>query len=132
MSPNDLSKALVRIVASVRSVGDALGPGLAVGQYEAALERTMRANQLQFARQYPFGVPFDGPRDRGFYADFIVEGRILLELAQMPSLDAEETDLALNYLCESGADICLLINFGRNPVEIRRILPSGAWTVPSG
>ena len=85
----------------------------------------MRENKLQFARQYPIGVPFYGSARRGFHADFIVEGRVLLELAHMPALDAEETDLALNYLRESGADICLLINFGRVPVEIRRILPSG-------
>ena len=102
--------------------------GQALSEYEAVLERAMRESKLQFARQYPIGVPFYGPRDRGFRADFIVEGRVLLELTQMRALDAEETDLALNYLRESGADICLLINFGRIPVEIRRILPSGAWS----
>jgi GxxExxY protein len=88
----------------------------------------MREQKLQFARQYPIGVPFHGPRDRGFRADFIVEGVILLELAQVAALDAEGTDLALNYLRESATDICLLINFGRNPVEIRRIQPSGEWS----
>ncbi|HET6845522.1 MAG TPA: GxxExxY protein [Anaerolineales bacterium] len=128
MEPHDLTPALRRILASARSVGSAMGPGADLEQYEAALDRSMRAVQLQFARQYPIGVPFYGPRDRGFYADFIVEGRILLELMHMPALDTEATDLALNYLCESGADICLLINFGRVPIEIRRILPSGNWT----
>ena len=89
----------------------------------------MREHKLQFARQYPIGVPFMGPRDRGFYADFIVEGWVLLELTHSAGLDAEATDLALNLLRESQADICLLINFGRAPVEIRRIVPSGEWTV---
>ena len=89
----------------------------------------MREHKLQFARQYPVGVPFMGPRDRGFYADFIVEGWVLLELAHSAGLDAEATDLALNLLRESKAEICLLINFGRAPVEIRRIVPSGEWTV---
>jgi GxxExxY protein len=128
MAPPDLTPALRRILASARSVGSAMAPGLALDEYEAALERSMRVAKLQFARQYPIGVPFYGPRDRGFYADFIVEGRILLELMHMPALDAEATDLALNYLIESEADICLLINFGRVPMEIRRILPSGAWS----
>jgi GxxExxY protein len=128
MSGSDLSNALSRILVCAGAVGDQLRPGQALSQYEAVLERTMRESKLQFARQYPIGVPFDGPRDRGFRADFIVEGRVLLELAHMQALDAEQTDLALNYLRESGADLCLLINFGRTPVQIRRILPSGRWS----
>lgn len=128
MSGSDLRKALGRILACASAVSDELQPPQALSLYEAALERAMRESKLQFARQYPIGVPFDGPRDRGFRADFIVEGRVLLELAHMQALDAEKTDLALNYLRECGADICLLINFGRIPVEIRRILPSGTWS----
>ena len=70
-----------------------------------------------------------GPPNRGFYVDFIVEGRVLLELMHVAALRAEHTDLALNYLRESEADVCLLINFGRSPVEIHRILPSGESSV---
>lgn len=125
MSPTDPGKALNRILACAQAAADAVGSERELEQYEVALERSMREHQLQFARQYPIGVPFYGPRDRGFYADFIVEGVILLELKRVKALGAAEADLALSYLRESGADICLLINFGRTPVEIRRILPSG-------
>ena len=129
MAAYDLSRVIGRIVASAQAVAEGVQPGQAVEQYEAALERNMREHKLQFARQYPIGIPFDGPPDRGFYADFIVEGRVLLELMlRGERWDATETDLAFNYLRESGADICLLINFGRSPVEIRRILPSGEWS----
>jgi GxxExxY protein len=125
MSPSDPSKALERVLACTQAAAAGVGPEGELEQYETALERSMRGQQLQFARQYPIGVPFYGPRHRGFYADFIVEGVILLELVRVKALGATEADLALNYLRESGADLCLLINFGRAPVEVRRILPSG-------
>ena len=128
MAAYDLSRVIARIVASAQAVAEGAQPGQAVQQYEAALDRDMREHKLQFARQNPIGVPFDGPPDHGFYADFIVEGRVLLELICVATLGPTETDLAFNYLRESGADICLLINFGRSPVEIRRILPSGEWS----
>ena len=126
---HDLSRVLSRIDACALEVGERLRPSTDLQQYESSLDRSMREHKLQFARQYPIGVPFMGPRDRGFYADFIVEGWVLLELTHSAGLDAEATDLALNLLRESQADICLLINFGRAPVEIRRIVPSGEWTV---
>jgi GxxExxY protein len=128
MAPYDLGKVVERIIACAQAAAEGVRPGGALEQYEEALDRAMRQQMLQFARQYPIGIPFYGPRDRGFRADFIVEGRILLELAHVVALDAAGTDLALNYLRESGADICLLINFGRIPVEIRHILPSGKWS----
>jgi len=132
MAVYDLGRVLEPIIACAQAVGDELRPGRAVSEYETALDRNMRERKLQFARQYPIGIPFDGPPDRGFRADFIVEGRVLLELMHASALGAEESDLALAYLRESGADVCLLINFGRVPVEIRRILPSGDWSAEPG
>jgi len=123
-----LERIAGRIVECTRYVAHDLPSGLPVDQYETALELRMRLEKLQFARQYPFGIPFYGPQDRGFRADFIVEGRVMLELARVPALDLELTDLALNYLRECGATLCLLINFGASPLEIRRILPSGDWS----
>ena len=34
---------------------------------------------------------------------------------------------ALNYLRASGYEVCLLINFGRPKIEIKRLLPSVYW-----
>ena len=128
MPSHDADKVVDRVAACARAIREQLGPGLDCSEYETALDRRMRGNKLQFARQYPVSVPFDGPADRGFYADFIVEGVVLLELKRVDDLTAEDTDQAFNYLRESGADICLLINFGRPNVEIRRIEPSGDWS----
>jgi GxxExxY protein len=34
---------------------------------------------------------------------------------------------ALNYLRASGLEVCLLINFGKSKIEIKRLLPSVNW-----
>lgn len=116
----NIETTIQRIMDCARSVGDELGTERKAEEYEARLARVFRDSKLQFARQYPFGVPFYGPKDRGFYADFVVEGRVLLELKAAQALTAADTAEALSYLAESGADYCLLINFGRQPIEIQR------------
>ena len=117
-----------RITACAREVGAALGPGLPLQKYEEALARLMQERLLKFAWQYPVGIPFDGPADRGFRADFIVEGWVLLELKAVDRLTLEHSDQALNYLRESGCRLCLLINFGKAKVEIQLVPPTGAAT----
>jgi GxxExxY protein len=113
-----------RIIACAQAVRDSLGDGRPVKEYEAALERALRAEKLQFARQYPFGVPFDRPPDTGFYADFVVEGWILLELKAVPALASGHSRQARQYLRESGCRLCLLINFGPRQVDVQHLLPS--------
>ena len=121
MPPRDLNPITERIVACAQAVRIALGADVSVEEYETALDRAMREDKLQFARQYPFGVPFHGPKDRGFYADFVVEAWILLELKAVEALTSEQTAEARRYLRESGAKLCLLINFGRPEVEVLRL-----------
>ena len=116
------------VIDCAREVGKRLGTGLSVEAYEDALASLLQERSLKFARQYPVGIPFNGPPDRGFRADFFVEAWVLLELKAVDRLTLEHSDQALNYLRESGAKVCLLINFGRPRVEIQRILPTGETT----
>ena len=113
-----------RIVRCAQDVRDSVGEDRSADEYEAALERALRAGKLQFARQYPFGVPFDRPPDAGFYADFVVEGWILLELKVVPLITSKHTAQARQYLRESGCRLCLLINFGTQRVQVQHLLPS--------
>ena len=115
-----------RIIVCVQVVRNSLGEGRLVDDYEAALEHALRAEKLQFARQYPFGVPLDRAPGEGFYADFVVEGWILLELKAVPALTSEHTGQARQYLHQSGCRLCLLINFGPRQVEVQHLFPPEA------
>ena len=54
--------------------------------------------------------------------DIIVEDEILIELKA--SKDFNETHIAqcLNYLKATNKKVCLLINFGKNKLEFKRII----------
>jgi GxxExxY protein len=125
-----LARMARRIVNCAEQVLADLGTRRAIEEYESALDRSMRLDQLQFARQYPFGIPFDGPRGGGFYADFVVDGWILLELKAAPALTPQHSAEARRYLRESGCKLCLLINFGRQPLQVRRFKPQPGAETP--
>lgn len=120
---DEVERVALGVIACAQTVAGALGTGMSVEAYESALAGALQEKKLKFARQYPFGVPFSGPADRGFYADFVVEGWVLLELKVVDQLRDDHVAQALDYLRQSGADLCLLINFGKPKVEVRRLVP---------
>ena len=60
MAAYDLSRVVAANHACAAEVGKRLHSGGGAEPYETALDQNMRDNKLQFARQYPIGVPFDG------------------------------------------------------------------------
>jgi GxxExxY protein len=66
-----------------------------------------------------------------FTADLLVEDQVIVELKVVGALSDVHLPQCRNYLRATGKPLCLLINFSRSQVEIRRITPSLACSVPS-
>jgi GxxExxY protein len=52
----------------------------------------------------------------------LVEGEVLIEIKAVKGLDGVHNAQCLNYLKATGLHLCLLINFGKPRVEIKRIV----------
>ncbi len=57
-----------------------------------------------------------------YIADILVENEILVELKTVKEFDDIHIAQCLNYLRITGLKLCLLINFGKPRVEIKRIV----------
>jgi GxxExxY protein len=55
-----------------------------------------------------------------YIADLLVEDAILVELKAVKGLDDIHSAQCLNYLKAAGFKICLLLNFGKPKLEIKR------------
>jgi GxxExxY protein len=96
--------------------------------YENALvHRIRKSTDLIVAQQYPIKVIYDDVVVGEFFADLLVAERVLVELKSVSVLMPEHSAQALNYLRATGLEVCLLINFGRSKVEIKRLLPYTDW-----
>ena len=116
-----------KIIGCAFEVSNTLGIGFVEKVYENALVHLIRKSGLKVVQQYPIKVTFDGILVGEFVADLLVEDRVLVELKAVSMLVNDHTAQALNYLRASGLELCLLINFGRTKVEIKRLLPSVNW-----
>ncbi|MBI4732710.1 MAG: GxxExxY protein [Chloroflexi bacterium] len=116
-----------KIIACAFEVSNTLGIGFVEKVYENAHAHRMRKDGLEVVQQYPIKVVYDSVIVGEFLADMLVEDRILVELKAVSELTSEHLAQALNYLRASGLEACLLINFGKTRIQVRRLHPSPNW-----
>ena len=116
-------KALTeRIIGCAFVVGNALGVGFVEKIYENALVHELRKAGLSVAQQRGLSVYYDDVVVGEYTADLLIESEVLAEIKAVKGLDDVHNAQCLNYLRATGLHLCLLVNFGKPRVEIKRIV----------
>lgn len=119
----DLTEA---IIAGAIEVHRHLGPGLLESAYEHCLCRELVHQGLGFERQVALPLSYKGQvLDCGYRADLIVEGKVLLELKSIESVEPIHEAQLLTYLKLARLKVGLLINFNTVLLKdgiVRRVL----------
>lgn len=97
------------------AVQNELGPFAREKQYGDLLEKKLIDAHISYHRELRIAEP-------GNILDFIIEGKVALELKAKRALLPEDFRQVQNYLQASGITLGLLINFRGNGVHIERIL----------
>ena len=109
MSDNELSHGIIGAAIEVHKL---LGPGLLESAYEECLAREFVLRAIAFERQKAAPVVYkDVKLECGYRMDFLVDGRIVVELKAVEALAPLHEAIVLTYLRLSGRRIGLLINF---------------------
>jgi len=110
-----------KILEACFEVSNELGAGFLESVYEKALAIALRQKGLIVETQVPLTVRFRGENVGEFFADIIVEGKVMVELKAVKELAAEHQAQLINYLKATGVEVGLLVNFGRPKVEYKRL-----------
>ncbi len=89
-----------------------LGYGFLEKVYENALLIALRSMGLTVQNQVPIAVHFQGAVVGDYFADLLVEDRVLVEIKAASRLLAEHESQLLNYLRATPYEVGLLLNFG--------------------
>lgn len=123
----ELNKITEKIIGCAFKVSNTLGIGFVEKVYENSLVHEVLNTRLRVQQQHPICVFYDQKLVGEFFADLLVAEKVLVELKVVRSFDNTHMMQCLNYLRASGLPVCLLINFGRPKIEIKRIVPSDVW-----
>ena len=90
--------------------------------YERALVRELGEQGIRVQSQIPFSVFYKGHCVGEYFADILVEGELVVELKCVERLTGEHTAQCLNYLKASGKQLCLLLNFQKSRLDVKRVV----------
>ena len=112
-----------KIIGICMEVHRNLGPGLLEIVYKDALEIEFKANYIPFEREKEFSIEYKGVvLPHKFYADFIVNEDIILEVKTIKEFSNEHTAQTLNYMKLANSEIGLLVNFQNKSLQHKRLV----------
>ncbi|MFO7892102.1 MAG: GxxExxY protein [Longimicrobiales bacterium] len=129
---NDLTR---RIIGAAIAVHRELGPGLLESLYQEAFGLELGAEKLSFEAQKAIPAYYRGVRLSGGYRiDFLVEGRVVVELKAADRIEPVFTAQLLTYMKLTSCQVGLLTNFNvpRLTNGIKRIVQDYDGPLPGG
>jgi len=123
----DVNEITQKIIGSLFKVSNTLGGGFLEKVYENASAIEIAKTGLDVKQQFPIEVKYDGVVVGQFFADLLIADLVLVEFKAIKLLDDVHTAQCLNYLRATNLPVCLLVNFYRPKLEIKRIVANSAW-----
>lgn len=113
------SELTERIIKEAYYVYNKLGYGFLEKVYENAMFIRLKNTGFNVSQQYPVNVYFENELVGEYFADILIEEKVILELKAIEKLIAIHEVQLVNYLKATKIEVGLLINFGPK-IEIKR------------
>lgn len=114
-----------KLVGFCMEIHREIGKGQDEVLYKDAMVVELQHAQIPFARERKYEVAYKGVvLPHHYRADFVVGDKILFEAKAVERLADAHVKQVLNYLAASKLELGLLVNFGSDSLEWKRIVRS--------
>jgi GxxExxY protein len=117
-----INQLFEKVVGAVYEVANSLGSGFLEKVYERALKTELNIRGINEEAQAPIQILYKGKNVVDYYADLLVEDKLIVELKCVDTLNNEHFAQTLNYLKATDHHVALLVNFQHPKVEWKRIV----------
>jgi GxxExxY protein len=115
----DLSYKIIKLALEVHNE---LGCGFLEKVYENALIILLDGENIPARQQAPADVYFQGKVVGQYFADILVDNKLILELKTVDVIANIHKAQVLNYLRSTGLKLGLILNFGKPRFEYQRLV----------
>lgn len=110
------------IIAAACNVHNTLGCGLLEKVYENSLAWDLKLRRKKVSLQKEFKVIYREKEVGIYYADLVVENKVIVEVKAVENIDNIHRAQLLNYLRISGLRVGLIINFAKPKLQYERLV----------
>jgi len=121
MSELKYKETTEKIIGAAMRVHAALGNGFQEVIYQRALAIEFGDNKIPFEREFNMKVLYKNIEVGERRVDFLIDGKIVVELKALVNLESVHLAQAKNYLEAYNVEVGLLINFGAQSLQFKRL-----------
>ncbi len=110
------------IIKAYYNVYNTLGFGFLERVYENAIMIELKKLGLSGEKQKQIDVYYDNEKAGLYFADIVVDNKIIVELKATEIISVEHEIQLVNYLKATDLEVGLLLNFGKQPEYKRKVL----------
>ncbi len=112
-----------RIIGASMEVHRELGPGFLEAVYQEALEIEFQQRSISYEREKPLNIYYKGIKlNKTYSADFLCFNNVIVELKALSQLTGDHESQLINYLKATKLRVGVLINFGAESLEHKRMI----------
>ncbi len=109
------------VLKAYYKVYNTLGYGFLEKVYENAILIELKKNGIAAVAQENIKVYYESEEVGNYFADILIESKIIVELKSTEELSESHEAQLLNYLKATEIEVGMLINFGKKPEFKRKI-----------
>jgi len=110
------------IIKSFYHVYNTLGCGFLEKVYENSMRVSLRKSGYAVQQQFPIDVTFEEENVGEYFADLLIDNKVVIELKAAQAISPDNEAQLLNYLKATGHQVGLLLNFGPKAEFRRKVL----------
>ncbi len=107
------------IIKAAQNVHNTLGHGFLEKVYHNAMALELRKMGLELICEKPIQLYYDGQVIGEYYADIVVDDKVILEIKAVQAVNPVHEAQLVNYLKATDIEVGLLLNFGKS-LEVKR------------
>ncbi len=92
--------------------------------YQRSLAHELTLRTICFEEYKKLPVQYKGLAVGDYEADFLVEGKIILEIKAVGQIHQQHVAQAMHYLRATNLDLAIVINFGEPSLSYKRVAKS--------
>jgi len=118
----NINELTYQINGAIFEVSRTLGAGFLEKVYEKALMIELKERRMRVINQAPIKVSYKNTIVGEYFADMLVEDKVIIELKAVENISKLHEAQILNYLKATGIQVGLLVNFKHPKAEIKRMV----------
>jgi GxxExxY protein len=112
-----------KVIGCCFKIHSELGPGFNEKIYHNALKCLFNKEKIRYLSEKEFDVIYLDIKLGNFRVDFLIEDKVIIELKSVTGITPKLFERQLiSYLKAANLHIGLLVNFGNNSCQIRRLV----------